>query len=536
VNDGSSWSFFYNLPIPNIKFETELNHLILFSDWGVSVEDYSLNTIANVNGNSYNNGAPISGYVDSDGLFWIADGRNGLVRCSNNNYDFIYPNGPYNIATWSMAVSKDNLWVTGGAINLQAPTWSTYGTYLYNDYSNWKNFNRLTDPGYDTLGFPDEVCVAIDPQDTKHAFVGTWGSGLLEYRENGIVSVFNSSNSTLQPIYNPTFHPVYVGGIAFDKNNSLWIANPMNPTPISVRYADGSWKSFQISGNFANVATFGLIVDSYNQKWIIARGSGGDALGLGVFNENDPSNSSDDTFKLVNSTSGQGGLVSLNIYSIAEDKDGAIWIGSDQGVSVIYNPGNVFTGGNYDAQQILIEQEGQAQYLLATDYVMAIAVDGANRKWFGTLSGGVFLMSADGTKQLLNFNMDNSPLLSNRIYSIAIDPNTGEVYFGTDAGICSYRGDATEGGETCEDYYVFPNPVAHNYHGPIAIKGLVSNAFVKITDLSGQVVYQTKANGGLATWNGNNFQGVRAKTGVYLVYITNDDGSSTCVTKMVFTN
>jgi len=128
-------------------------------------------------------------------------------------------------------------------------------------------------------------------------------------------------------------------------------------------------------------------------------------------------------------------------------------------------------------------------------------------------------------------------LPSNSISSIAIDPITGEVFFGTtDKGICSYRADATEGGETCDNYYVFPNPVRHEYHGPIAITGLVANATVKITDVSGQVVYQTKANGGEAVWNGNNFDGERAQTGVYLVFVTNDDGSETCVTKMVFTN
>jgi len=114
---------------------------------------------------------------------------------------------------------------------------------------------------------------------------------------------------------------------------------------------------------------------------------------------------------------------------------------------------------------------------------------------------------------------------------------TGEVFFGTaDKGICSYRADATEGGNVCDNYYVFPNPVRHEYHGPIAITGLVGNASVKITDVSGQVVYQTKANGGQAVWNGNNFDGKRAQTGVYMVFVTNDDGSETCVTKMVFTN
>jgi ligand-binding sensor domain-containing protein len=160
-------------------------------------------------------------------------------------------------------------------------------------------------------------------------------------------------------------------------------------------------------------------------------------------------------------------LPSLNVLSIAEDKDNTIWIGSDKGVAVIYNPYNVFGGGDFDAQKIIVEEGGYAQYLLESESVTAIAVDGANRKWFGTVSSGAYLQSADGTQKILNFNTDNSPLLSNNIVSIAISDVTGEVFFGTDKGIISYRGTATEGKEECTDTYAFPNPVKHDYHGPI---------------------------------------------------------------------
>lgn len=145
-------------------------------------------------------------------------------------------------------------------------------------------------------------------------------------------------------------------------------------------------------------------------------------------------------------------------------------------------------------------------------------------------------MSSDGTKQLLNFNTSNSPLPSNYISSIAIDEKSGEVFFGTEKGIISYRGDATEGGEVCDDYLVFPNPVKHDYYGPIAIRGLLENADVKITDVAGNLVYHAIANGGQAIWNGNNFSGERVKTGVYTVFVSNSDGSQTCVTKFLMAN
>jgi hypothetical protein len=142
-------------------------------------------------------------------------------------------------------------------------------------------------------------------------------------------------------------------------------------------------------------------------------------------------------------------------------------------------------------------------------------------------------MSPDGTQQILNFNTTNSPLLSNTITDIAINHETGEVFFGTDAGIISYKATATAGREVNENVYAYPNPVREGYEGPIAVKGLVTDADVKITDISGALVYSTRAEGGQAIWHGKNFAGDRVSTGVYLVFITNEDGSETMVSKIL---
>ena len=148
----------------------------------------------------------------------------------------------------------------------------------------------------------------------------------------------------------------------------------------------------------------------------------------------------------------------------------------------------------------------------------------------------MFLLSADGTKQIQNFNTSNSPLFSNAITSIAIDPVTGEVFIGTDKGLISYVGDATQGTESCSGLKVFPNPVKENYDGPIAVRGVTANGNIKITDIAGNVVYETTAKGGIATWDGNNFEGKRAQTGVYLVFATDEKGNNTCVTKLFLVN
>jgi hypothetical protein len=168
--------------------------------------------------------------------------------------------------------------------------------------------------------------------------------------------------------------------------------------------------------------------------------------------------------------------------------------------------------------------------------VKAIAIDGDNRKWFGTERAGVFLLSEDGTKQIEHFTEENSPLFSNNITSLAYNGKTGEIFIGTAKGLISYKSTATEGGETNTEVYAYPNPVRPGYNGPIAIKGLVRDAIVKITDIYGNVVYETRAEGGQAIWNGANFDGRRANTGVYMVFISTDDGQDEMVTKILFVN
>jgi ligand-binding sensor domain-containing protein len=249
-----------------------------------------------------------------------------------------------------------------------------------------------------------------------------------------------------------------------------------------------------------------------------------------VFNER---NASGNQVKILNGNGGSGNIPGSNIFSIAEDKEGEVWLGTDEGIAVFYNPSDLFTNSPSDAERILVNFDGYVQYLLETETVTAIAVDGANRKWMGTDRAGVFLLSADGTEQIYHFTEDNSPLFSNQITSIAINPLTGEVYIGTAKGLIAYKGSATEGVTEMNDIYAFPNPVPSNYSGTIGIRGLVSNANVKITDIGGTLIYETTAAGGQATWDGKNFSGRKAKSGVYLVFVTNEDGSNTMVTKIM---
>ena len=174
--------------------------------------------------------------------------------------------------------------------------------------------------------------------------------------------------------------------------------------------------------------------------------------------------------------------------------------------------------------------------LLETETVNAIAVDGANRKWIGTKNSGIYLISENGEKEILHFTKENSPLLSNTITTIAINQLSGEVFIGTDEGLISYQGDAIEGKNTFENVFVYPNPVRENYDGPVTVTGLVENTDIKITDISGNLVYSTTSLGGQAVWDGKNLNGNRVRTGVYLVFCADEFGEETHITKLLFIN
>jgi hypothetical protein len=539
VKNNNSWTPFILDDAEGGYIDTHGGYLIYRNKFKIAALDETGTIVRPFEGSSYPYSTINRGFLSADGNFWVADMSNGLVKQTPNNYvEIIAPNGPRSDAVWSIDSKNGRTWVTSGAIFLD-----TYvaegknGLYLFSD-NEWKTYDSRNDTVYSYIannGSPAVNCCAIDPSDADHAFIGSWGNGLLEYRKEGGVKRYNKYNSTLHPL-NADQSKINVGGVIYDDDGNLWVVNCGTTKPISALKKDGSWQDFYIGETvLTEYSLYNLVVDDYGQKWFCARQSS-EGKGLCVFKEAALDNPNNGSYKRLTTQEGNGALPDIFVKSIAKDKDGSIWLGTSSGVAVIYNPGNVFSGGSFDAQKIIIQQDGYNQYLLETEVVSAIAIDGANRKWFGTYNGGVFFMSADGTKQLANFNKDNSPLPSNSILDIAIDDVNGEVFFATDKGIISYRGDATEGGEECKDYYVFPNPIRHDYQGPIAIRGLVANADVKITDVAGNIVYHTKANGGEAIWYGKNMKGERAQTGVYTVFVTNEDGSQTCVTKMVFAN
>lgn len=472
----------------------------------------------------------------SSGAVWVADRRSGLLRLGAGGGVRVAPNGPRTSSTWRLASAEGNVYAPSGSLS---GTWANgyrqEGIHLFAD-GRWSTLDKSTSTLMNgvnefTGGISDLVAIEIDPDDAKHAYVGSWDEGIVELRNGEIVNIYNPTNSALGYDISPYQDRLYVAGLDHDRNGNLWATNAWSTKQIVVRTKSGSWHAFTPGTLLGgNLLVADILAATSGYKWIIRpRGNG-----LLVYDSgNDIGSADDDQYKLLNIQAGSGGLPAPDVYAIAEDHDGQIWVGTSKGPAVFYNPGSVFSNGDFDAQQILIEQDGNVQILLETEAVNAIAIDGANRKWLGTQGSGVYLLSRDGREQLQHFTVENSPLPSNTIVSIALDGSTGEVFIATDRGIMSYRSDATEGANESDCALVFPNPVRETYTGPIAITGLVRDSEVKITDVSGNLVYRTRSLGGQAIWDGNDMAGRRAATGVYLVFASDASGSFKCNTKLL---
>ncbi len=468
---------------------------------------------------------PFNSIEDKDGNIWVADKYNGLIKITGNTTCVSYfPNGPNSNSVYDISSAGGEVWVAYGGLDISgANLWNPATVYVFYDYL-WHTINGQHQSFMSEQH--DIVTVCVNHQDPSIAYAGSWNDGLFEFKNHQCINRFDESNSTLQPF---TSGDEKISDMAFDSQQNLWILNPGVNNPVSVKKNDGTWKSFNYSYISNNLRK--ILVTSSDKKWVVL----GSGQGLMIFdNGNDIDNESDDKVKHINVVDEGGAIITNDIYSIAEDLDGVIWLGTSEGVMTYYDPDDVFDDPNFHADRILLDLgDGTAQYLLKYETVTTIAIDGANRKWFGTANSGVFLLSDDCSKQILHFTKENSPLFSNKILNIAIDETTGEVFFATNKGLISFRNDATEGSTTFNHPYAFPNPVTKGYNGLISLIGLVKNAHVKISDIAGNLVYETNANGGMATWDGKDFHGNKVHTGIYLAFCSNDDGSETDVIKIL---
>lgn len=504
------------------------NELRVSGDYLIIVQDTKASLVADnlLVVKEFVSKSPASADLGSNLDFWIADMSQGLVHDDNGELINYIPDGPYFSKVFRMNSADGVVYSVGGGIsNNNGPLYRVADLETYSD-NNWKSSLN-----YD---FRDLVDVVIDPNEPGHLFAASFGYGLIEYRDNEVVTIYNEDNSSLQSIIPGEPH-IRIGGLEIDSEGNVWMTNLGVAEAISVRKADGTWKSFVADNLISNKYTLGdIIITQTGDKWVVIPKS----QGLFVMHDNGTiDNTEDDEYIALNVMDKNDKVIANQVFSIAEDQNGTIWVGTDQGILVYYSPGGLFTDGDVYAQEIIVPRNDGTDYgdpLLYTEKITTIKVDGANRKWIGTEGGGVFLVSANGKEQIYNFNVTNSPLLSNNILDITINDENGEVFFGTENGIISFKGEATGGSTYYDNIKIYPNPVRESYTGDIAISGLLTDSKVKITDVSGNLVFETTSLGGQAIWDGNNFFGERVATGIYLVFVSGEDGLKAAVAKILF--
>ncbi len=470
---------------------------------------------------SYGWGEPDLCQAGADGNnIWLADKKYGLVReDKTGSCTSLSLNSPYSDkSSFISSFNGKTIICEGGADK----NWNGQGMEF-----RFSVFESNKFAGISFGQYYDAMRCCIDPSDARHYYISSWGDGLFEYRDNNQINHFDESNSPLGNDITGA-RSIRIGGLAYDKAGNLWMSRSGTPGRIFILKKNGSWIDYPVH---IDAPVLGDIISaSDGQMWILLPGGGG----VFVLDDNgSPDLFTDDRYKRIQLTDSEGNYFSP--YSFAEDLDGNIWVGTDKGPIVYFNSGD-FTGTSPIAYRIKISRNdgsGFADYLLGSEKITSIAVDGANRKWLGTAGSGVFLVSAAGNEVLRSWNSNNSPLFSDSLSAVAVDNKSGEVWFGTSEGILSVRDLATSGGNGFSNVYSFPNPVREDFDGSVTITGLMRDSQVKITDVSGNLVYETFSTGGQASWDMKTFNGRRVVTGVYLVFCSSADGLQSCVTKIL---
>lgn len=444
--------------------------------------------------------------IFSNGIIWISDGLTGLIQLEPSNSSFVkmIPGGPGGQITTALLASSTGVLAAS----------NTKKGFSILENGKWQPQN-----GLDSV---TGVASIAKNNLNNSIWLTTAQMGVAKWQNNK-VQLFNPRNSSLVGTADNTCS---TNGVVVDNRGNTWVSNTGTSKSLHVYQPDGKWTGF--TNPYGLIDAGALDIDDTGLIWCVTK----NANGLLVYNPgNSLTSSTDDRWKQYKAGTGIGNLPSNQVNCTAKDKNGFIWVGTDRGIGIIQCTENIFTPLGCDALLPVVQQDRFAGLLFKDENVQTIAVDGADRKWVGT-KNGVWLISASGEKVIYRFSASNSPLPGNDISKISIDPLTGEVFMATNHGLCSFRSTATEGSATQQKVLVFPNPVPPAYNGSIAIRGLTNNALVKITNLYGALIYQTRALGGQAIWDGKNTSGTKVASGVYLVICRDDSGSEKIATKI----
>lgn len=535
----NTWEDFYTAPkLANISLTEDLM-LISAGENGIVSYDKKLSET-----NHISNYAIHCAYDKKQDTYWIASGEKGCSKLNNKNEtsSFLIP-GPLLNNGQRVIYSGDRMYYLNGRGSLVSRGYQP-AIISYVENHKWYNLTPNEMGVYDYIdNIYDVTSVITDPKDKSHWYFTSFGEGVFEVKNNKVIFLHNSKTSNEQiPTAEPNkIHTSYCDGLAMDSYGNIYIGLTVVNHPISIYSPNNGWKHFihdndQVTGwgkGFVFTKKFRLFINTRYDPYLY------------FWNDNKtPSDPSDDKTKMYLASKWidkDGKAISPSfIYDVQEDRNGTLWAGTDRGPILFQNPNKIFDNIDYRCTRVKINRDdnsGLADYLLDGETIYAIEIDYGNRKWIGTANSGLFLVSEDGIETIAHFTKDNSPLSSNVISDIELNPVTGELFIVTPEGVFSYQTESTQPVKEAskETIYAYPNPVRPEYSGDVMIAGLEENSTVWITDTSGNLVFKGKTVGGSVSWNCKNSSGNNVAGGVYIVLVSNEnsDNPNSVATKIL---
>ena len=522
----------YSNKIVDIRSNT--SHLIVTTLNEVHIYDNNLTQVFYIQNTQVSNSSPtFTCASEINNEVYIGTTEYGVLTSSitnSTNFGFLLPNGPVSNKVFRAKKAPNKLWVTYGAYDNSAvptPDVTPKPISTYTSQTGWEII-----PFSDLVGAVTLTDVVPNPKDENEVFVCSFQSGLLKIK-NGVFSIYNQLSSPPNGPESqqwvptiPNYTSVRINGAAFDGKNNLWMTNSIVNKPLKVLKSNATWQTYDFVSLMENpyYESYGkMAIDKNDTKWIPSfRGNG-----LMAFNEK-----YNNKFLRIK-TGTDGNLPSISVRCVAVDNKNQLWIGTANGLRIIPSVDTFISETDIQSKSIIILENDLAQELFYDQFIVDIAVDGANRKWVAIADSGVYLVSYNGQETIYHFTKENSPLPSNNINDIEIDGATGEVFFATDKGLVSFKGTATNASGDLNSVYVYPNPVRPEYNGTVKIANLTDKAVVKITDIEGNLVYETTSEGGTIEWDTTAFGNYKVASGVYMILISAQDGIETTIKKVM---